>query len=162
MKKWLRSLSIHAKEGIRLKTTQHIPLGVHNNYPYPHFCVKSRFRYYIEEEHVRSLLNSEGIESTLVSDIKIFKNFWSSSYYIEVRKGGSIIFILKDSDVKCVISKNKSKGKKDFEVPTWPFKGLFRFIRSAKATFEILKTTFPDFVVNHEYYSTYAAFGREV
>ena len=36
---------IHAKEGIRLKTTQHIPLGIHRNEPYPHFCIKSRLHY---------------------------------------------------------------------------------------------------------------------
>ena len=108
------------------------------------------------------------IESTLVSDIKIFKNFWSCSDYIAVRKGGNIVFICKDSKVKCVIGKNtskdmsKGKGEKDFEVPSWAFKGLYKFIHSSKAKFEILKTPFPDFVVKHEHYSTYAAFDRDI
>ena len=35
---------IHSKEGIRLKTTQLIPLGIHVNKPYPHFMIKSRLR----------------------------------------------------------------------------------------------------------------------
>ena len=41
---------VHAKEGIRLKTTQNIPLGIHENEPHPHFRIKSRLHYYIQED----------------------------------------------------------------------------------------------------------------
>ena len=50
---------IHSKEGIRLKTTQLIPLGIHVNLvfmqPYPHFWIKSRLFYFIQEDFVNSL-----------------------------------------------------------------------------------------------------------
>ena len=57
---------VHAKEGIRLKTTQNIPLGIHVNKPYPHFLSKSRLHYYAQEDYIHNLLNSSEIESTLV------------------------------------------------------------------------------------------------
>ena len=78
---------IHSKEGIRLKTDKLIPLGIHVNEPYPHFVLKSRMFYFIEEEFVNNLLNSSEIESTLVNDIKQFKYCLSCSDRIKVRKG---------------------------------------------------------------------------
>ena len=98
------------------------------------------------------------VKAALVSDIKQFKNCWSCSERVKIRKGGNIVFHCKESGVKLIIG--KEKDEKDFEVPTWAFKGLFNFIRSSKSKFEILKTDFPDFIVKHEHYSTYAAFDR--
>ena len=61
---------IHSKEGIRLKTTQLIPLGIHVNEPYPHFRIKSRLFYFIQEDFVNNLLSPSEVEPMLVSDIK--------------------------------------------------------------------------------------------
>ena len=149
---------VHDKEGVRLKTIQNIHLGIHENEPYPHFLIKSRLHYYVQEEYVRSLLDSSIVKAALVNDIKRFKHCLSCSNGIEVRKGGSIVFHCKEPGVKFIIG--NGKGEKDFEVPMWAFKGLFNFIRSSKSKFEILKTILPDFVIKHEYYSTYTAFDR--
>ena len=105
-------------------------------------------------------MDSSEIESTLVNDIKQFKNCWSCSNRINVRKGGSITFYCKEPGVKFIIGNDKDE--KDFEIPTYPFRGLFNFIGSSKAKFEILKTVFPDFIIKHEHYSTYAAFERVI
>ena len=152
---------IHSKEGIRLKTTQLIPLGIHVNEPYPHFRIKSRLFYFIQEDFVNNLLSPSEVESTLVSHIKQFKNCLSCSSRIKVRKGGSIVFHCKNTGVKFMIGNDTDSGSK-FEVPTYPFRSLFKYIGSSKAKFEILWTEEPDFIIRHAYYSTYAAFDRVI
>ena len=77
---------IHSKEGMRIRTTQLVPLGIHVNVSYPHFQIKSRLFYFIEEELVNNLLSSSEIESTLVNDIKRFKNCLSCSNRIKVER----------------------------------------------------------------------------
>ena len=152
---------VHSKEGIRLKTDKLIHLGIHVNKPYPHFLIKSRLFYFIHEDFVNNSLSSSEIESTLVSDIKQFKNCLSCSSRIKVRKGSSIVFYCKNTGVKFMIGLDTDSGSK-FEVPTYPFRGLFNFIRSSKAKFEILWTEKPDFIIKHAHYSTYAAFDRVI
>ena len=152
---------VHAKEGIRLKTDKLIPLGIHVNEPYPHFLIKSRLFYFIEEGFVHNLLTPSEVESTLVNDIKQFKDCLSCSSRIKVRKGGSIVFYCKSSGTKFMIGPDSDSGSK-FEVPTYPFRGLFKYIGSSRTQFEILRTEHPDFTIRHNHYSTYAAFDRVI
>ena len=152
---------IHSIKGVRLQTTRRIPLGIHVNEPYPHFCLKSRMIYFIEEEFVRNLITPPEVESTLVSNIKQFKDCLSCLSRIKVRKDGTIVFNCKSSGTKFMIGPDSDSGSR-FEVPTYPFRGLFNFTRSSVANFEILWTEKPDFIIRHAYYSTYAAFGRYI
>ena len=46
-----------------------------------------------------------------------------------------------------------------FEVPSKPFKNLFKFMGASKSNFEIIKSVIPQFIIRHKYYSTYASFG---
>ena len=155
---------IHSKEGIRLRTAQLIPLGIHVNESYPHFRIKSRIYYFIQEDFVNSLLGvTEGeseVESVLVKGIKRFKNCWSCLNRINVR-GGHIFFHCKESGVNLVVGNGESEGI-GYEVPTYPFRGLFKYIGSSRAQFEILQTEHPDFIIRHNHYSTYAAFKRVI
>ena len=153
---------VHNKEGIRLKTDKLIHLGIHVNEPYPHSSIKSRLFYFIQEDFVNNLLSPSEIKSMLVSDIKQFKNCLSCSSRIKARKGGSIIFYCKESGVRSIIMGNDSNLSSKFEVPIYPFRGLFNFIRSSKAKYEILWTEKPDFIIRHAHYSTYAAFDRVI
>ena len=114
---------IHSKEGIRLKTTQLIPLGIHVNEPYPHFWIKSRLFYFIQEDFVNNLFSHSEVEFTLVSDIKQFKNCLSCSSRIKVIKGGSIVFYCKESGFNFMIGNDTDSGSK-FEVPIYPFRGF--------------------------------------
>ena len=117
--------------------------------------------YFVEEEFVRNLLNLPELGSMLVDDIHRFKNCLSCSNRIKVRGCDSIILYSKGSGTKFVIGPDSDSGSKH-EVPTYPFRGLFNFIRSSRAQFEILWTEQPDFIVRHEHYSTYAAFDRVI
>ena len=145
---------------MRLRTTQLVPLGIHVNEPYPHFRTKSRLFYFIEEDLVNNLLRSSEIESTLVNNIKRFKDCLSCSNRIKV-KGNSIIFYCKTNGVKFIIGPDTDSSSK-LEVPTYPFRSLFNFIRTSKAKFEILWTEKPDFIIKHAHYSTYAVFDRVI
>ena len=114
----------------------------------------------------------------LVTDTRRFKNCWSCSSRINVkyapRKSGRIIFHCKEFGVKLVIGNDAERDKEQnaeqesgpdeikHEVPTYPFRGLFKYIGSSKAQFEILKTAYPDFIIRHNHYSTYAAFDRVI
>ena len=60
-----------------------------------------------------------------------------------------------------MIGNDTDSGSK-FEVPTYLFRSLFKYIGSFKAKFEILWTEKPDFIIRHAYYSTYAAFDRVI
>ena len=128
------------------------------NEPYPHFLIKPLFDHPIQEDYVRRLLNSSEVKSVLVNNVKQFKEFWRDSNRMNIRKGGCIVFYGKEFGVKFAIG--KFGGEIDFEAPMGPFNGLFNFLGSSKAKFEILKTILPDFIIKHEYYSTYAAFNR--
>ena len=149
---------IHRNKATKLETTCCFPFGIHVNEPYPHFLIGSLFDNPIQEEYITRLLNSSEVKSILVNRVKEFKEFWRCSNRINVREGGSIVIYGKELGVKFRIG--NPGGEIDFEVPTYSFKGLFNFIGSSKPKFEILKTIFPDFIIKHEHYLTYAAFNR--
>ena len=48
----------------------------------------------------------------------------------------------------------------EFEVPSRPFKKLFKFMGSSKTKFEIVKSVLPEFIIKNKYYLTYISFGR--
>ena len=114
-------------------------------------------------------MNSSEVKSVLVDDVKAFKSFYKDSNRINVRKNCSIVFYYhKHPGLKAIIG--KPCKEEDSEVPMRPFKGIFNFIGSSKANFEILrapaelsrspKTTLPDFLIKRECYTTYIAFDR--
>ena len=149
---------IHLKKNVKLETTSGFSFGRYMNEPYPHFLINSRIDYPIQEDYIPKLLNSGKIQSVLVENVKEFKSFYSY-FKIMVGKDGSIIFDGSNGfGVRFAIGYLDCEI--DFEAPRGPFRGLLKFIGSSKANFEILKTIPPDFLIKHEYYTTYAAFDR--
>ena len=53
-------------------------------------------------------------------------------------------------------------GELEFEVPSQPFKKLFKFMGSSNTNFEIIKPIkYPEFIIHNDYFTTYASFGRD-
>ena len=124
--------------------------------PYPHVLVNSRIDYPIQDEFI-SKISSEN-RSVLVNMSKAFKSFYSPYYKILVGKDGSIIFDGSHIGFGIMCGIGNLDCEIDFELPNKPFKGLLKFMGASIANFEILRTTLPEFIIRHKYYTTYAAF----
>ena len=89
----MRLALIHENKNVKVETTSGISFGRYVNEPYPHFLIKSRIDYPIQEEFIPKILNSDEIRSVLVENTKEFKSFYSApNFNIMVGKDGSIIF----------------------------------------------------------------------
>ena len=88
------------------------------------------------------MVHSEPNQPVLVGNPKAFKSFCHNNFKITVGTDGSIIFeeVNGRSNVKFCIG--HFKCEKDFELPSFPFKNLFKFIGAIRddTNFEIIKT----------------------
>ena len=139
------SFDIIESKDVKIVNTGSVLMGEYVNGPYPHFLIKSCVDFPIKEEFVDKIMNLG--DFTLVRNVKAFKSFYSiPNLIIKVGKNESIIF---DGSAfglgfKSIIGNGKSEV--DFECPRKPFKSLFIFMGSSRATadpnFAILKHLF--------------------
>ena len=132
--------------------------GVHFSEPYPHFLINSTLDYTIREEDVRKLNNPNGIESVLVENPSTFKSFYSHNYNIFIEKD-RIVMDNGNGTFPIKFYIGLIDNELEFEVPSEPFKRLFKFMGSSKTKFEIVKSVLPEFIIKDKYYLTYLSFG---
>ena len=143
--------------------------GRHESEPYPHFLINSSLDYYIQEDGVGILKDSMEIQSVLVDNPSAFESFYSPNFKIFI--GNERIVMSKDDtaflvrfgiglpDNKLELGEGEVPSEVPFEVPSKPFKNLFKFMGASKSNFEIIKSVILQFIIRHKYYSTYASFG---
>ena len=162
---------IHSNRKTKLKTTVCEDLGVHNNEPYPHFLVKSRLGYSIQEDCIdKYVVNSSEFESILINDVKAFKSLWRDSKWICVKKNGCILFHFNVVGKAIIGEKCKEKW---LGIPKSAFKPLFNFIGCSKVRIGMIRASgfksgledcheSSDFKIINEYFTTYAEFGKVI
>ena len=144
---------------IKFETVSAISFGRFVNEPYKHFLIRSLIDCPIQDDYI-DIVNSEPDQTVLVNNLKAFKSFSHNNLKIIVGKDGSNIgfgFKFCIGHFKC---------EKDFELPSFPFKKLFKFIGSIRddTNFEIIKPNVIDpvlmsFKINSKFYTTFTIFG---
>ena len=161
------TFDIESKLGkdVKLETVSATSFGRFVNEPYKHFLIRSRMEYPIQGDY-KYIIDLTPNQSVLVNNAKAFKSFCHNNFKITVGKDKSIIFkeVNGRSNVKFCIG--HFKCEKDFELPSFPFKNLFKFIGAIRddTNFEIIKLNVIDpilmgFKINSKFYTTYAIFG---
>ena len=90
---------------------------------------------------------------------KVFRSFYSPNCRIIIEKN-NIIFDNCGFNIRSGIG--LVGNELEFEVPSQPFKKLFKFMCSSNANFEIIKPVgYPEFIFHNDYFTTYASFGRD-
>ena len=133
---------------------------VHKNEPYPHFLINSTLNCGIVKEDVMKISESE-VQSVLMDRPKYFRFFYSQNYRIIIEKN-NIIFDTCGGGFNTRSGIGLVGNELEFEVPSRPFKKIFKFICSSNTNFEIIKPIkYPEFIIHNDYFTTYASFGRD-
>ena len=127
-------------ECVKFETVGAGPFGRFVNEPYKHSLIGSRIDYPIQDDY-KDIINLTPNQTVLVDRPKAFKSFSHNNFKITVGKDESIIFEEHNgrSNVKFCIG--YFDCEKDFELPSFPFKKLFKFIGAIRddTNFEITK-----------------------
>ena len=104
-------------------------------------------------------------QTVLVDNPKAFKSFCHNNFKITVGKDESIIFEEVNGRSNVKFSTGHFKCETDFELLSFPFKNLFKFIGTIRddTNFEIIKPNVIDpilmgFKINSKFYTTYTIF----
>ena len=136
------------RKNVEVYTLVSKPFGRHKSEPYPHFLINSSLDYYIQEDGVGILKDSTEIQSVLVDNPSAFKSFYSPNFKIFI--GNERIVMSKEDTAFPVrfgigLRDNKlesGEGEVPSEVPSKPFKNLFKFMGASKSNFEIISPLF--------------------
>ena len=103
---------------------------MHLNKPYPHFLINSTLDYAIQDD-VRNLMQNlrepMGIRSVLIENPSTFKSFYSPSFNIFIEKD-RIVMDNGDGAFPIKFCIGLADNELEFEVPSKPFKKLFKFM----------------------------------
>ena len=160
---------LHKDRNVEICTKVSDSFGFHSSEPYPHFLVNSPLDYRIQEDYVRKLMGALGtraepkspneIQSVLVDNPSAFKSFYSPNYRIFIKKD-CIVMDDCNGAFNTTLGIGLVDNNLEFEVPSKPFKNLFKFMGSCKSEFEIVKSILPEFIIRDKYHSTYVYFNR--
>ena len=149
-----------------VKTITGSSFGRHVNELYPHFLIRSRIDYPIQNDYEDVLIHP----TVLVDNPKAFKSFCLPNFKIIVGKDESIIFEDYNEATNVKFGIGSFHCEVDFEFSnTLPFRKLLKFIgtirENSNIIFEIVKPdvanpVLMDFIIREKFYTTYAAFGR--
>ena len=142
--------------------------------------ISSCIDYPIQDDY-KDIIDLEPNQTVLVGNPKAFKSFCHNNLKIIVGKDGSIIFDGSNTGFGFKYCIGHFKCDKDFELPSFPFKNLFKFIGTIRdhTNFEIIKPNVllcprpkgpPEgahvidpiligFKINSKFYTTYTIFG---
>ena len=102
--------------------------------------IRSRIDYPIQNDY-KDIVNLEPNKTVLVNNPKAFKSFCRYNLKITVGKDGSIIFDGSNIEFGFKFCIGHFKREKDFELLSFSFKNLFKFIGTIRdaTNFEIIK-----------------------
>ena len=152
-------------KNVKFETVRATSFGRLVNEPYKQFLIGSHIDYPIQDDY-KDIINLTPNQTVLVDNPKAFKSFCRNNFKITVGKDESIIFEECNgrSNVKFCIG--YFNCEKDFELSSFPFKNLLKFIGAIKddTNFEITKPNVIDpilmgFNINSKFYTTYTIFG---
>ena len=150
---------------VKFETVSATSFGIFVNEPYKHFLIRSHIDYPIQDDY-KDIINLTPNQTVLVDNPKAFKSFCHNNFKITVGKDESIIFeeCSGISNVKFCVG--HFDCEKDFDLPSFPFKNLFKFLGVIRddTNFEITKPNVIDpilmgFKINSKFYTTYTIFG---